>query len=197
MNYILKLVRLCFVIILVALAGCESPKTNFFILDAAPVSNNKRVKSCHKTIALEKVVIAKYLDKPNIITRIKPNEILMAEFDQWAEPLDDNILMVLQQNLSAQLKTDSLITYPWIGKSAIDYRVQVKVKQFDVDSAGQSILKASWYVYNNEKKLIASRNSTYHAQTSKPEDYLSIAYTMNRNVNELSNDIARQLNKYC
>jgi len=197
MNLFKNLFSILFVISFATIAGCSSPKTKYFILDDAPASTITKYRSCNRIIAIDKVTVANYLDKPNIITRIKPNELLKAEFYRWSEPLDNNIQRVLQQNLSRQLKSDTLLTYPWLGKPAIDYRIEIAVNQFDVDNSGNSVLKVSWNIYDDKKVLIKSKKATYNANASDPANYLDIVRTMNKNITLLGNDLAGQLSGFC
>ncbi|MDA8562130.1 PqiC family protein [Gammaproteobacteria bacterium] len=197
MNLNKVLIKFIYGIIFLNIISCSSTKTQYYILDSAKTSNINIYNSCKKIISLEKVDIAKYLDKPNIITRIKPNKLCKTEFHQWSEPLDDNILRILQQNLSKQLTTNTVVSYPLLGRLKVNYHVEIKVKQFDVDTFGRSILKVSWYIYDNNKKIKQLRNATYCVQSKNPSNYLSITRSMNKNIEQLSNDIGSSLNKFC
>jgi uncharacterized protein len=54
-----------------------------------------------------------YLDRQEIIIRVEPNRFKILEDDRWAEPLDENFLRVLMQNLSVSPRTDQIFIYPW------------------------------------------------------------------------------------
>ena len=102
------------IILTLALAGClggQSPSTNFYMLSAlspspagtAPASGAARIH-----IGLETVVIAEYLNRNEIVINLDNTIYQLAEFNQWAEPLSDNLTRVLEENLTNLLQKDSI-----------------------------------------------------------------------------------------
>jgi hypothetical protein len=59
-------------------------------------------------IGIGPVEIPAYLDRPQIVTRLSNNELNLAEFDKWAEPLRDNLIRVLAENISSLLCTEPI-----------------------------------------------------------------------------------------
>ena len=53
------------------------------------------------------------LDRPQIVTRTTRNEVKLAEFQRWAEPLDVNFASTLAENLSLLLSSDRVAVFPW------------------------------------------------------------------------------------
>ena len=97
-----------------ALAGClggQSPPTNFYMLSplspspagTAPASAAGRIH-----IGLETVVIAEYLNRNEIVLNLDNTIYQLAEFNQWAEPLDANLTRVLGENLTKLLQDDAI-----------------------------------------------------------------------------------------
>ena len=105
--------------LLILLGGCSSSSpTRFYVLRSWSDSMNKKElqpsdrERC-VSIGVGPVKVADYLDRPQIVTRVTPNEVKIAEFDQWAEPLGQNISRVLADNLSALLCTKVVVVFPW------------------------------------------------------------------------------------
>ncbi len=174
-------------------AGCSSKNSDFFILNTANLSNIQQHQACRNTIMVERVKIAGYIDKPEIVTRIDQNQLIQAEFHRWAGPLSGNISDVIAENLALQLTQDRILTAPRMTTANINYYLTVKVNQFDVDSTGLSILQVTWSIYNHELQLMITRNPTYRCYAHNPNNYSDITKAMNNNITALSRDLALHL----
>lgn len=176
-------------------SGCSSKNSDFYILSAAKFSNIQQHHGCRNNILVERVKLPGYIDKPEIVTRISQNQINQAEFHRWAASLSGNISDVIAQNLSQQLTQDRILTYPRLSTSNINYYLILNVNQFDVDCRGQSILKVTWSIYNQNRKLIITRNPSYIFYARDPKNYEDITNAMNRNITALSSDLAFHLKR--
>ena len=58
------------------------------------------------------VRMALYLDRSDIVIRDSQNQIRLAEFSQWAGPLQENFSRVLAENLSVLVTTDGVGSFP-------------------------------------------------------------------------------------
>jgi len=146
------------------------------------------------TLGIGPVSLPEYLNRPQIVTRAGKNELRMDEFNRWAEPLNENISIVLGENLRALLRTDGITVIAWKGSSRIDYRLSVDVIRFDVTAAGKASLVARWSVWKRGKKArtISNRTSTLHA-SAKSHDYNAMVSALNRTLEEFSREIAATL----
>ena len=59
--YLIISIALC-----ILTAGCSSKNSDFFILNAAKLSNIQQYKTCRHKIMIERVKIPGYIDKPEI-----------------------------------------------------------------------------------------------------------------------------------
>ena len=55
-----------------------------------------------------------YLDRSDIVTRGSSNQVEIADFAQWAGPLQENFSRVLAENLSVLLATDKVGIFPFV-----------------------------------------------------------------------------------
>lgn len=141
-------------------------------------------------IGIETVKIAPYLDRPEIATRPAPYRVQFAEFDRWAEPLQDNIAEVLAENLSVLLRSDRIALFPWSAGTVIDYRVVVEVMRFDNELGKEALLRSRWTILGpGERKPLVSRKADYR-QPIAAGDYESLAAANSRLLADLSRDIA-------
>tara|TARA_R110000868_G_scaffold161043_7_gene390946 strand:+ start:1702 stop:2319 length:618 start_codon:yes stop_codon:yes gene_type:complete len=185
------MVKASVVIVILSVSGCaRSPDSHFFLLNPASHQALKKYRSCRQTVALDTIKLAKYLDKPNIVTRFTSNHLIVSEFNRWSEPLGDNIQRVLQQNLNYQLKNVTVLTSPIRVEPDINYRVSTQIYMFDMNTKGVTTLKASWGIYNKESRLALIRKKTYHTYAQSPLTYQTITRSMNNALTMLSRDIA-------
>src|SRR4051812_32111240 len=139
----LALAALC---LLPALGGCAGDKpTRLYVLSAmpdAPGSNSSQ----GIPIGVGPVTLPKYLDRPQIITRMDGNSLSQAQFDQWGGDLNDNITRVLASNLSELLKTDRVSLYPWKDRAPVEYEITLDVTRFEQGGDGSVVLSVFWSI---------------------------------------------------
>jgi uncharacterized lipoprotein YmbA len=179
-------------------SGCAStPPTRFFVLSSSPdfeKVGNRESERCF-AIGIGPVKLPEYLNQPDIVTRISPNEVRMHEFAQWAEPLEDNISQALAENLSSLLCIRSIAIFPWKGGPLIDYRIDVDVIQMDGLLGESASLDVTWSISDgtDRKKIpLITKRSTYKESTGG-EVYEAFVSAQSRNLASLSRDIAEAI----
>ncbi|MBT8364284.1 MAG: PqiC family protein [Deltaproteobacteria bacterium] len=185
-----------------ALAGClggPSPPTNFYMLSplspspagTAPASAAARIH-----IGLETVVIAEYLNRNEIVLNLDNTIYQLAEFNQWAEPLDANLTRVLEENLTKLLQRDSIEVFMASESSIpLDYRLEVDVLGLDGNLGDQVMLVVQWALLEAaEDDLILMRRSQYQ-EPAADATVKELVLAMSRTVGKLSRDIAVAIKK--
>ena len=142
------------------------------------------------TIGVGPVEFPAYLDRQQILTRVSANELHLAGFDEWAEPLDDNFTRILIENLSILLPTDSFIILHSRGPEPTDYRVQVEVIRFDGSLAGDVSLLTRWTILGKDDKKIFLTKKSAFKETAGGPDYEALVAAQSRTVEALSREIA-------
>jgi len=122
------------------LVGCPSTQpSKFYVLTpiSFPEQQGDILSGPHAlAIGIGPIEIPDYLDRPQSVKRRSLQELDLAEFHKWAEPLNENVSHVLAENLSALLSTDRIEEYPWRSSISVDYQVIVDVLQFDGTRGG-------------------------------------------------------------
>jgi len=85
------------------------------------------------TMGIGPIKLAKYLDRPQIVTSVSPTEFHFAEFDYWSEPLSDDIGMVVRENLTRLLHSERLLPFPWRLSRPVDVNLQLIVEVIAMD----------------------------------------------------------------
>lgn len=96
------------------------------------------------TLGVGPVAIPFYLDRPNIVTRIGPNQVALSEFDKWAGSLKEDVPKVMAENLSRLLNTDRIEIFPWSAGAGIDFQVAVDILRLDAVPEQEAVLEARW-----------------------------------------------------
>ena len=180
-----------------ALAGClggPSAQTNFYML--SPLSPSQAGAAAGPAegrlrIGLATVVVPEYLNRNEIVVNLDNTVYRLAEFNQWAEPMSNNLTRVLAENLTNLLRGD-LIDVFLASDSSIptDYRLEVDVLRLDGNLGGQAVLISQWALLAAEEdELILMRRSKYQ-ESAADNTYKELVLAKSRTIERLSQDIA-------
>ncbi len=175
------------------LAGCGSTEpSRFYLLDAVSGPGDAAAgTAADLSVGIGPVALPGYLSRPQIVTRSASPEISVAEFDRWAEPLDENVVRVLADNLSALLGTDRIAVFPWNGAQPLQYRVTVDVTRFDGELGGSAVLSARWALSGEAgAKLLTVRKTTLTEPVEAGGGYEALVGAQSKLLGELSKEIA-------
>jgi uncharacterized protein len=176
---------------LLGLGACASTPSHFYVLNTLSASETvpAPVAAQSPVIGVGPITLPKYLDRPQIVTRAGSNQLALGEFDRWAEPLQDNVLRVLAENLARLVPTDHILLHPWTRSATVDYQVSMEVLQFDGWLGGESTLLARWSILDRAERELFNRMVHLHAPTGG-RDYEAMVVAMNQMLEALSRDIA-------
>jgi uncharacterized lipoprotein YmbA len=139
------------------------------------------------------VEISKYLDRPQIVTRESPNELKLAEYDKWAEPLGESLPRVLSENLSTLLSMEPVAVFPWRGSSSVDYRVEVVVTRLDGELGGDAVLEGHWSIIKESGNELMVTAKSRFTESTGGSGYEALVSAMSRVIAELSQQIAAEI----
>ena len=190
-----RVMVLVLAVLVVAMGGCSSTApSRFFELSPLATSTSKMDDGNRSlTVGITRIGMPDYLDKPQIATRIGPNEIRYDEFNRWAGSLKESFSRVLVENLSNLLGTQKVIIDTWIGMVAVDYQVWIEVIRLDADPKGDVTLKAKWALYHQkEKKLLETKTFT-QLEKAGASGYEAMTSAGSRAMAALSREIAEAI----
>jgi uncharacterized lipoprotein YmbA len=141
-------------------------------------------------IGIGPVELSEYLDRPQIVTQTSTSELLVDQFNQWAETLEFNIARVLARNLSALLSTKNLFLFPWAGSTQIDYQIKLAIIEFKGTPSDNVILRVQYTIFDGSKKLLKMDVVNITQPISEP-GYEELVSSMSRALDELSRQIAQ------
>ena len=130
-----------------------------------------------------------YLDRQEIVTRTAENRFDVSENDRWAEPLDENFVRVLSQNLAVLLPADRIVQYPWPSAKKPNYQLDIEVLRFEVNSARDAQLWALWEVMDGSGKTpVAVKESRLRRQAKDRTTDAAVAA-----LSEAGADLSREI----
>lgn len=148
-----------------------SPPTRYYLLTADAPRSPAAAISRGTTVGIGPIILPRYLERPELMTRAGSNALDVAIYHQWAEPLEDNISRVLEEDLGRRLGTERIIRLP-VKRSlraslTVNYQVPLAVTAFEKTASGGTMLDARWAVLDNDGKELLLRRSEY---TATPAD---------------------------
>ena len=200
--FFLRPKHVAIIFLALALAGClggRSAPTSFYMISpfspsqagTSPAAAEDRI-----LIGLANVVVAEYLNRSEIVVNLDNTVYRLAEFNQWAEPLSNNLTRVLEENLTNLLRDDS-IDVILASKTSIqlDYRLEVDVIRLDGNLADEATLVAQWALLEGEEDdLILVRRSEYR-EPAADNTYKELVLAKSRTIEKLSRDMAAAIRK--
>jgi len=182
--------RLVTIVILCALAtlwaGCSSPPSRFYTLSpaAAPVS-----ASASYSVMVGPVSVPEDVDRPQMVVRVGPNQVVIDEFNRWASPLPNDIARVVAQNLVLLLGTPLVTVFPQSASAGALYRVGVEVMRFESAPGEGATLDAVWMVRCTKDGRLRTGRATLR-EPVPDRSYAALAAGHSRALGRLSDEIA-------
>jgi hypothetical protein len=175
-------------------SGCLGSGTTrspqLFVLSAVADPATAETQSPGLRVGVGPVALPERLNRPQIVTRAGEHEVILSEFSQWAEPLEDIFAEVLSENLSRLIPTDRVVVYPWPKRTEIDLKVEVEVTRFAGQLGGDVALAARWRLARgNGAEALPLRLSSYEEPIGAKNTEALVA-AMSRALGALSGEIA-------
>jgi uncharacterized lipoprotein YmbA len=195
-----KYISLILFILIILHWGCGSTKPSRFyvltpILDAEAGMAESDSKS-GISVGIDKLSMPEHLLKPQIATLSSANRMEYAEYDRWAESLDENFVRVLAENLSKLLPSKNVYTFPWKSSTVLQYYLTFEITQFSQGADRNISLNVFWSIFDNTTTHELLRKKTTLKQpgpTSDPMDYGRLVQVMSQLVEELGREVVAEL----
>lgn len=175
------------------LASCaERQPTRFYLLSAAGAASGEALLAVPPDLAVGvgPITLPSYLDRPQLVTRAGSNRAVLSDFDSWVEPLQGMFARVLADNLGLLLASDNVLMLPQRRPLRLDYQVEVDVTRFDVDTSGNAILDARWWLSGRGGEKLLRSGRTTLAEPTVVGDQAAGAAALSRALSRMSEEIA-------
>ena len=153
------------------LAGCSTaPVTRYYQIQPAMsiTGDLAGAATANPTVALGigPIKLPPYLDRTKIVLEQQDNELKLAQYSEWAGPLDDNISSVLAREIGALIGTEQISRYPWPPETTVDYRVEVDLIRLHVVADPEThevVLAARWIIKDSDRQPVAGQLNSFSA----------------------------------
>lgn len=173
-------------ILCLVLAACGAGPKSYYMLTAdgpAPAGGGGG-------IGVGPVIVAEYIDRPNLVLQEQPNQLAISSDHRWAGALDASIARVTATNLGRRAGTGNVRVYPWPRDEGLRHQVTIDVREFHGAADGHAVIEAGWRVYAlPERRLIASRTFTAREALEK-DGYQPLVAAQSRLLSKMADDIA-------
>ena len=167
--------------------------SRFFVLaplpDAASPSTGNHVSS----LGVGPILLPRYLDRPEIVTRVGPNEVRPAVFDYWAGSLSHQFESVLTQNLQTLVHPDRVQAFPWYAGAAPELVVEVDVQRFEPSSDGRAELAARWRVRKGSALGTLRAGESSFTRPLNSQDPQAAAVALSSLLDDFSRELAEAI----
>ena len=176
-------------------AGTQQPTKSYVLnslysedIETQPVANLSSVG-----ILVGPIRMALYLDRVDIVIRDSQNKIRLADFSQWAGPLQENFSRVLAENLSLLLDTDRVGIFPGTRAMSFDFNVTVNVTRFDGIPGERADLRARWGILDKKRKSMLFESHSVLTQPTIDDSMEALIAAESQTLADLSREIAKAI----
>ena len=184
------------------LYGCSGVSSTapirYYLVD--PIKYPKEPFKADRSLSIEIISlhIPQYLERFHIATRTSKSQLEFSEAHQWGENLRKNLLRTMSRNLSALLSTLDIGTPLNRSASLPDYRVQIHIEQFELESNQKVKLVARWQLSSKaQSKPLGVFNAELQGEeTIKKGNYEQMVLVMRQLYGDLCERIAKTIITY-
>jgi uncharacterized lipoprotein YmbA len=131
------------------LLGCGStPASNYYLLSAQA---QQTPSGTSPSVGVGPIEIPEYLNRHAMVYNRDGNQLHIASFERWAEPLDSSILRVVRMNLASILNTQDVQAFPWKKSDRPEYGVAVTILNLDANDEGAKLV-VEWHLSRPQSK---------------------------------------------
>jgi uncharacterized lipoprotein YmbA len=188
-----------------ALCGCAlwSPRadpTRYYVLtvQAAPTVRGAEIQFKRWRVGLRPVEMPAYLRGKAMIVRTDANEIQFADYDRWAEPLDQGIGRVMRQVLALATNVEG-VSSKFYGDEPLDCEVSIRILACEgaLDEKGHSTIRftAAWEARSLGNNFAFYKHGVFTAQPAawNGRDYGQLAMRISEAIAGAGKEIASAL----
>ena len=107
-----------------------------------------------KNIIIAPIHLTKFLLQDGIVTQIGRNEITVANYHRWAEPLNESIAIVLQKDLNSKARHYHFIRLINNRNAHAKFILRIEMDQFYIRKSGEVVTGGHYWLFNKTTSLL-------------------------------------------
>jgi uncharacterized lipoprotein YmbA len=185
-----------FALLFLASACSRTQTAKFYTLNAlsdAPPGGQVTAPDQGAAVGLGPIRLPEYLDRPQIVARVGPNEVRFADYHRWAGPMAGNVSSILAENLSNLLGSNRVAPFPWKSTTPIDCRVEIDIARFDGTPGDSVTLQSHWTVFSEDRKRVLASKTSSLSEPVNGKGYDALVAAQSRALASLAREIAEAI----
>ncbi len=170
--------------LLLLLSACSSPATTHFYQLPVPSYSTTKNSSVNKSLFIEPVKVAPYLNGRGLVLQTSAVELVMARQHLWADALDQQLQRQLRQHLSQLAPAYAVQLQP--GEQST--RLWLQLDSFHGSADGYALLSGHFLLSGQP----LSQSFSYRVPLAD-DGYPALVAALGQGVQQLSQQIAAQL----
>ena len=155
--------RLSVLILLFTLAACstsKAPMKQFYMLNSHTPLISASPKEVKRVVVVDRILLADYLKRPNLVMQIEGNQLYYSDIDLWAENLQTGIHNTLLAWLNDKATETRFIAYNSPDATGNLERLVISIERFMPTDQGQVITSGQyWHVNKAQTDGLTSQES--------------------------------------
>jgi uncharacterized lipoprotein YmbA len=137
--------------------------TQYFVLTASERAAAPAATAA--VLGVEHVQLPEYLIRNELVTRSAANQLQVAEFQRWGEPLKEGFSRTLRHDLENELGAGHVVAAPFDAASRPSLVLDVEVRRFERVATEGAVLEASWTIRDGKS---GTTLATHDARAQRP-----------------------------
>jgi uncharacterized lipoprotein YmbA len=181
------------------ITGCaNTQRSNLYILYPAQTESKELAASAklkESTIAIGKVSIPSYLERPLVVTKVNEHELSYSEFRRWAGSLRENIRHVVHLDIADSLSSDNVVESRLVYGSDTDYIIDINILDMSGTLGEKANLDVRWSIHSKAKDSKVITDTEHLSVELTQPGYDAYVIAQSRMLAELCNKISQVLVK--
>ncbi|PLX96492.1 MAG: hypothetical protein C0622_14965 [Desulfuromonas sp.] len=181
----------CFVLLLCSACiqlGSEPVSTSYYLLNGLPATAEP-LSTDKITVSISLDYFPTYLERREIVTHDTDGRVIIAKHDAWAEPLQDNFLRVLRNNLSHLLPQAQINLQPWEKSPDDAIHLNVLINDFSGRLNERARLDISWTITAPQQEA----KQRFQEEIDVAPGYLPLVTGLDRGLDNFSLAVAQHM----
>jgi uncharacterized lipoprotein YmbA len=186
-----------YAVLLLLLCACgnigQSPATRFYALTVPEETDvqSMNLEIDGPRVAIGVVNIPAYLDRQPVLFRASPGDskLVMNEYDQWGEPLDEGLTRVLSQVITTRLRDMNGAAFTKRAPLTFDWIIGVAVSRFDGILNDTITLDAVWTLVSDNSDYV--REGRFTSTQPAGDSVSSVVNAYSKLAAELGDELSR------
>jgi hypothetical protein len=169
---------LCLALVASLSAACSFLKphadpTQYFVLTSE--ERKPAAVPAQKLLGVDRIELPEYLLRSELVTRSESNQLKIAEYDHWGEPLKDGFLRTLRSDLENQLGAGHVLAPPFDPAHRPALTVDVEVRRFERVLPEGVVLEGMWILRDTSGAALITQEVRLRQPVARDDTSTTVA----------------------